>query len=182
MPARMQPAAAFPLAALHDSGDIADIGRGQNRVSESGKPNRTVWYLSCMAKGKEANQSFPLRKEKNNILILEKEETLLESLCLVLSDEGYRCLPARDSASARAMIKKYKPGLILLDLQAPPESVFSFVREVHRNAPGLPVLLLSSYDDRERVAEAMRAGAAGYLFKPLDFEELLARIPSLLRR
>lgn len=101
---------------------------------------------------------------------------------MVLSDEGYRCHPARGAAEARAIFKKCKPGLILLDLQAPADSGITFVREIHTRAPGLPVLLLSPYGDRERVAEAMSAGAAGYLFKPLDFEELIARIPSLLRR
>lgn len=117
------------------------------------------------------------RSEKPLILIVEKEEILRESLCMVLLEEGYRCLAASGKKESLRILEERAVDLMLLDTSAAGEDLFLSVRSL---TPSLPLLLLSSYDDREFVAGAMKAGAAGYLFKPLDFEELIERLPALI--
>lgn len=117
------------------------------------------------------------RSEKPLILILEKEEILRESLCMVLLEEDYRCLAATGKREALRILEERAVDLMILDTSSAGEALFLSVRDLK---PSLPILLLSSYDDREFVADAMKAGAAGYLFKPLDFEELFERLPPLI--
>lgn len=105
-----------------------------------------------------------------------------ESLSLILEDEGYRSLPAADAGEAMEHLDREQVDLVLLDLatgHACPESLF---RKLRRRRPELPVLLVSQYDDHEVLVPLMRMGAAGYLFKPLDFEELIDLLPSYLAR
>lgn len=114
------------------------------------------------------------------ILVVEEEPVMRESLALVLQDEGYRCLPAASAGEALSLLDREDVDLVLLDLatgSTRPGPLFRLLRE---RQPNLPVLLISHYNDREALVPLLHQGACGYLFKPLDFEELIDVLPSCL--
>lgn len=103
-----------------------------------------------------------------------------ESLTIVLEDEGYRCLPAAEAGDALGLLEREEVDLVLLDLATVSSRPGPLFVRLHQRHPDLPVLLISHYDDRESLVPLLRQGAAGYIFKPIDFEELIAALPSYL--
>lgn len=69
--------------------------------------------------------------------------------------------------------------LILSDINMPGMSGLELLREIKGLRPGIPVFMITAYDDREKYREAMDCGANDYLAKPLDFSELKEKILSV---
>lgn len=98
---------------------------------------------------------------------------------------GYETRAFADGRSvSQALLAGEMPHLLFLDVQMPQVSglqVLTFVRSrAEWNA--LPVLMLTSESDEQRVEQAMRSGADGYVFKPVSFQELQMAIPTAVRR
>ncbi|MBL7649503.1 MAG: response regulator [Candidatus Hydrogenedentes bacterium] len=69
--------------------------------------------------------------------------------------------------------------LILSDINMPGMSGLELLREIKGHRPGIPVFMITAYDDQEKYREAMDCGANDYLAKPLDFGELKEKILSV---
>lgn len=69
--------------------------------------------------------------------------------------------------------------LILSDINMPGMSGLELLREIKGLRPGMPVFMITAYDDQEKYREAMDCGANDYLAKPLDFGELKEKILSV---
>jgi two-component system sensor histidine kinase/response regulator len=100
----------------------------------------------------------------------------------ILQDEGYEVEVAEDGKAALRCIEQAPPDLILLDVMMPGMDGFEVTRRV-RNTEGLPfipILLITAYD-QPSVAQGLDSGADDFIRKPVEFDELLARVRSLLR-
>lgn len=83
---------------------------------------------------------------------------------------------AGDSASAVSGCLEVMPDVLLLDLRMPGEGGIEVCREVHRRAPGIAVVVLTSFDADEEVFGAVGAGASGYLLKDTAPERMAQSI------
>lgn len=72
--------------------------------------------------------------------------------------------------------------LILSDINMPGMSGLELLREIKARRAGMPVYMITAYDDQEKYREAMACGANDYLAKPLDFGELKEKIISARKR
>ncbi len=106
------------------------------------------------------------------ILILDDEQPLLQSLSLELGREGHQCLLAETGREAYAILEKSPPDLAILDVQLPDVSGLEVLRRLRRDLPEVPVLIITAYASVDSAVEAMKEGAIDYLEKPLDLEEL----------
>ncbi len=106
------------------------------------------------------------------ILILDDEQPLLQSLSLELGREGHTCLLAETGREAFAILEKSPPDLAILDVQLPDVSGIEVLRRLRRDLPEVPVLIITAYASVDSAVEAMKEGAIDYLEKPLDLEEL----------
>ena len=88
---------------------------------------------------------------------------------------------AGDGATAVAMCAEQRPDVVLMDLSMPGMSGIEATRLIGERAPGSQVLVLTSFVDRDRVVEALEAGAIGYLLKDAEPEELISGILSAAR-
>lgn len=70
--------------------------------------------------------------------------------------------------------------VILSDINMPGMDGLTLLREIKRYRPDLPVLMVTAYGDEERMRTAERLGAAAFLAKPVDFDQLKARIAALV--
>lgn len=95
----------------------------------------------------------------------------------VLTKEGYFVLRAYSGTEAVYLLSEKRPDLVLLDLMLPGLSG----EEVLEKFTDLPVIILSARVDSEGKARLLREGAADYVTKPFDTNELLARIEVRLR-
>src|SRR4051812_35624321 len=83
---------------------------------------------------------------------------------------------ARDGEEAVAVALDSAPDLVLMDLEMPGVDGVAATRRLAREAPGVRVVVLTSFADRDRILDALEAGATGYLLKDSDPAELVAAL------
>jgi len=117
-----------------------------------------------------------------NVLIVDDEAAVRESLRHALELEGYAVELAADGGRALAQIETATPDAVVLDVLMPGVSGLDVARRLRNNGNRVPILMLTAraaVDDR---VEGLDAGADDYLVKPFALDELLARLRALLRR
>ena len=117
-----------------------------------------------------------------NILLLEDDLTLAETLVELLQDEGYQLTWVKDGESALEMTFKNCFDLMLLDINVPVLNGFSTLKSLRDASIDTPAIFLSSLDDINSLAKGFEVGANDYVKKPFDFDELLIRIQALIRK
>lgn len=80
---------------------------------------------------------------------------------------------------AIALVETLQPDVVLMDIRMPVMDGVAATREINQQFPGTKVLVLTTFDDDQYVAEALRCGAMGYLLKDTPSEELAAAIRSI---
>ncbi|SDX40086.1 two component transcriptional regulator, LuxR family [Geodermatophilus africanus] len=88
---------------------------------------------------------------------------------------------AADGAEAVAEVARLAPHVVLMDLSMPVLDGVSATRRIVEEHPDVEVLVLTSFSDRQRVMEALDAGAGGYVLKDTEPADLLAAIRSTAR-
>ncbi|MCC7081954.1 MAG: sigma-54-dependent Fis family transcriptional regulator [Burkholderiales bacterium] len=108
------------------------------------------------------------------VLVVEDDSELLEAICTTLELDGIPALGARDGEGALALLESADIGLVLSDVGMAPMDGLALLTELRRRRPDLPVVLMTAYGVVEQAVEAMRAGAADYLTKPIEARALVA--------
>ncbi|MGD8426314.1 MAG: response regulator [Balneolaceae bacterium] len=112
------------------------------------------------------------------ILIFDQEEAVRESLRLVLSEEGFRCFISTNEQDVLEALKAELMDMAILDSQI--VGTTSLLKKIKEQYPHLKVIIMSSYSEFEVTQRALAAGADNFVFKPLDFEELITQMRLLL--
>lgn len=107
-----------------------------------------------------------------HILIIDDDIHINEMLDKVLKQEGYQVSHAYSGTEALLLLSTCRPDLILLDLMLPGLSG----EEVLPQISGIPVIVMSAKVDVKGKVDMLLNGAADYITKPFEIEELLARI------
>jgi DNA-binding response OmpR family regulator len=117
------------------------------------------------------------------VLVADDSETILLLLRTRLEMEGYEVTTAADGhevdAALAAAAEGEQPDLILLDAMMPGKSGLDVLRELRGAGDETPVLIVSAHREEEGLGSAKQMGAAGFIGKPIDFEDLLGRIRRL---
>ena len=119
------------------------------------------------------------------ILVVEDDPINLQILSDFLGANGYEMRAASTGPEGIEQFRRERPDLMLVDVQLPRKNGFEVCFEVKRTPEGhgTPILLMSAvYTDREHAERYAQSGlkADGYLLKPFDLGELLARVRGLL--
>lgn len=115
------------------------------------------------------------------ILLVEDDAAIVESLSLLLRQQGFQVSCASSQAGALALLAQ-PFDLMLLDVSLPDGSGFSVCAAARHTAPELPVIFLTASDDELSVVTGLDMGAEDYIAKPFRPLELLSRIRTALRR
>jgi DNA-binding response OmpR family regulator len=132
---------------------------------------------------------LPQAEPGPTVVVCEDDQPTLELLCDHLEADRFRALPASSAADALRLCHYKHPDLLLLDLRLPDASGLDVLREIRasegavgRYDPALPVIVLSGRGtDADRV-RGFSEGADDYVVKPFLYQEVAARIHSVLRR
>ncbi len=116
------------------------------------------------------------------ILVVEDNADMRELFCTVLSDHGYRCIPATDGQDALELMEREYVDLIVADIMMPRVDGCELTRVLRGAKMELPVLLVTAKDQFEDMQRGFRAGADDYMIKPINVRELVLRVEALLRR
>ena len=116
------------------------------------------------------------------ILVVEDEAVLADALVEVLEDEAYAVDLAPDGATASELMDINEYDGVVLDWSIPPPTGIELLRGWRGRGVETPVLMLTGRGGVEDRVGGLDTGADDYLTKPFSFDELLARVRSLLRR
>lgn len=116
------------------------------------------------------------------VFVVEDQAPLLKSLLKVLATfpELEVVGSAMEGEAAVAEIVASKPQLVLMDLELPGIDGLEVTRRVKTKAPEVEILVLTSFDDEQKVYEAVQAGAAGYLVKRVGPEKIRSAIKEVM--
>lgn len=113
-----------------------------------------------------------------NILIIDDDPHISDMVSEALQGEGYAVSKAYSGTEAMMILSRNKPDLVLLDLMLPGLSGEELLPEIKN----IPVIVVSAKADTADKVGLLLGGAADYITKPFDMDELLARITVQLRR
>ena len=115
------------------------------------------------------------------VAIIEDNHTLRRSLCnLVNQSEGMLCVASLENLlNVVSDLRKPLPDIVLMDIGLPNISGIEGVRTVKENYDKIQVLMFTVFEDDEKIFEAIKAGASGYLLKKSSPEEIIDAIRSL---
>ena len=115
---------------------------------------------------------------KKTVVIVEDDRGLREEIVQILETApDIRCIGAFASAEAALpKILETLPDVVLMDIELPGMSGIQCVSEIKKAAPDMQIIMVTVYEDSERIFRALKAGAVGYLVKSSDPNLLLAAI------
>lgn len=117
-----------------------------------------------------------------NILVVEDDAQLNQSVCTYLNDNGYTAKGCLNAQNAYDAMYNAMFDLIVSDVMMPDVDGFEFAETVRSINKTIPILFMTALDDIGSKQKGFRAGIDDYMVKPLDLSELLLRIEALLRR
>ncbi len=110
---------------------------------------------------------------QEKILVVEDDTFLLKAISKFISRRGYEALEAVNGRDAMELVRNEQPALILSDLRMPVMDGLDLLDEVAREAPEIPVIILSGVGAKPDIIQAFRAGAWDYVTKPIDDIDVL---------
>ena len=117
------------------------------------------------------------------VLLVEDDAALAQGIRVALRKEGYTLDWVADGVEAGHALRSEAFDLVLLDLGLPRQDGLTLLRQLRsRPEAQVPVLVLTARDGKADRIQGLDAGADDYLVKPVDLDELKARIRALLRR
>jgi DNA-binding NtrC family response regulator len=125
-----------------------------------------------VTKGKEAAA---------NVLVVDDDRAVGTVLVALIAQAGHEARAVSSGAEALAALASRAIDVVLSDVRMPGMDGLELLGEVRKRAPGVPVILLTAHGNVPLAVEAMRAGAADFLLKPFDRDEVLFAIEKAAR-
>ncbi|MEO6305654.1 MAG: response regulator transcription factor [Bacteroidia bacterium] len=122
--------------------------------------------------------------QQNQILIVEDETSLAETIALNLQLENYKVLIAKSGNKALELFKTNlnSINLVLLDVMLPEINGLDLCKQFKTINPAVPIIFLTAKNQIADKIEGLKLGADDYITKPFDLEELLLRVSNLIKR
>ncbi|MFL6200237.1 MAG: sigma-54-dependent transcriptional regulator, partial [Thermoanaerobaculia bacterium] len=125
--------------------------------------------------------------ERARLLVVDDESSIVDFLSLLFEEEGYAVRTACSAAEARQALAGQSFDLILCDVMMPDGSGLDILKEaksggIDSQAGGPAVVMMTAYTSTKTAIEAMKSGAADYISKPFDVEELKIVVQKALER
>ena len=144
-----------------------------------------ILTLACKVTGKRITLPEKDLMQAGTILIVDDNKSVLTSLELLLEDEFEEVETASNPNSILSVLDSRPVDLVLLDMNFSAgvntgnEGLF-WLRRIQEIAPGLPVIMLTAYGDVELAVKALKSGAADFVLKPWDNDNLIGKIRAAL--
>jgi CheY-like chemotaxis protein len=114
-----------------------------------------------------------------DVLVVDDDDAIRETVVDVLRSEGYRVNMAANGLEALSVVERVLPTLVLLDMRMPVLDGWGFVAALKARGIQLRILVLTATQDAGRWASEI--GADGYIAKPFDLDDLLIEVERLCR-
>jgi len=127
---------------------------------------------------KQAVMTLPAERREATLLIVDDKPQNLRLISDFLAEQGFELMLTRSGAQALEKIQRSMPDLVLLDVTMPEMDGFEVCRrlKIEPRTASVPVIFMTALDDTAHKVQGFRLGAVDYITKPIQREELLARI------
>jgi len=116
------------------------------------------------------------------ILVVDDEEIVLESCQAVLEEAGFEAVLVQSADQALQAMEHENFALLLIDIKMPEHDGMYLMEEVKKQWSGKPVIVMSGYYTADTISEAIRMGAATFIAKPFEPEQLIATIQRVMKK
>jgi len=132
--------------------------------------------------------SGPSTAPQQKVLIVDDNDVVVKTIAVKLNGAGFKTFVALDGAEAVSLVRKEKPDLIVLDISFPPDvagvpwdgyRIMEWLRRVD-DSKKIPIIVITGGAGDKDKEKALAGGAVGFLYKPLDHEELLKMVRATL--
>lgn len=119
------------------------------------------------------------------ILCVEDEDDIRNLLVEEISEAGFTTFEATNGKQALELIISKWPDIVVCDITMPEmngHQLFAEIQMNHEQLANIPFIFLTALSDKDNMVTALKAGAADYLTKPVDFDLLMAKIQGCVAR
>ena len=113
-------------------------------------------------------------QEKASILITDDNINLCKTMSFVLERKGYAVTTAKDGLEAIKRVKERSFDMIFMDIKMPLMDGVETYRRIKEIRPEAVVMMMTAYSVEDLVQEALREGAYGIIYKPLNIEKVVS--------
>jgi DNA-binding NtrC family response regulator len=113
------------------------------------------------------------------ILVVDDEQIIRESLSFILKKEGYNVEEAANGLDALAKHETNPFDIIITDIEMPEMKGVELLKQIRQRTPQVLVVIITAFGSVETAVQALREGAADYILKPINFDDLLYRVKKL---
>jgi CheY-like chemotaxis protein len=117
---------------------------------------------------------------KYAILVVDDEELIRSLIVTFLSGLGHLCVTAMDGMDALSKLKGNKVDAIISDIRMPGMDGIFLTREISRQYPGLPIMVMTAFDEGYSVGTALSVGAREFIKKPFSLDEFAIRLYKMI--
>lgn len=121
-----------------------------------------------------------MESAKYSILVVDDEELMRYLVVSYLSKLGHSCLTAVDGVDALDKIKKNKIDAVITDIRLPNMDGMTLTQEISRQYPGLPIMIMTAFDEEYSEGTVISAGAREFLKKPFTLDEFAVRLNKMI--
>ena len=113
-----------------------------------------------------------IKEKARTILIIDDEETMHDSCCQILEQQGYMIKSAFDGTNGMSLVREEQPDMVLLDIKLPQRNGLDVLKEIIATDPDIVTVIITGYATIESAVDAMKYGASDFLPKPFTPDEL----------
>ena len=116
------------------------------------------------------------------ILVVDDDVIVIKSCRRILEAEGFEVTTVPSADEALEKIKIYDFDLLVMDVKMPIHDGIFLMREIKKNWPDIPIIVMSGYPTPETVADVVRLGAVQFIPKPFKPDEFMKSIREVIRK
>ncbi|WP_050930093.1 response regulator [Aestuariivita boseongensis] len=116
------------------------------------------------------------------VLTVDDSASIRSAIAFALQPKGYKVIQAEDGRAGLAALKANAVDMVITDLNMPNMNGIEMIRAVRsdRTLDGVPIVLLTTESQKEKMLEGKQAGAAGWIVKPFDEQKICAVVSKMI--
>jgi len=122
----------------------------------------------------------PTESSKYTILVVDDEEVMRNLIVTFLSKLGHLCLTAINGIDALDKMKGNKVDAVVTDIKMPNMDGITLTSEILNQYPGLPIMVMTAFDEEYSAGVAIFAGARDFIKKPFSLDEFAIRLHKMI--
>jgi DNA-binding NtrC family response regulator len=116
------------------------------------------------------------------ILVVDDDAIVIKSCRRILEAEGFEVTSVPSADEALEKIKYYEFDLLLMDVKMPKHDGIFLMREIKKNWPDIPIIVMSGYPTPETIADVLKLGATQFIPKPFRPDELVKSVRQVIQK